>query len=267
MVRLDNNRDRRRGYPLGAITFDVTHTLIHSPRLVEIYHTVLERHGIHTRPVDLRREIPWVWKEFECRDLGAAPLGHQDRFTAHPKGPRGWWQDFLVRLCQRLGVDTPTRFAGAELFDRFAHRDAWEVYDDVRPCLTELRDSNLRLGVISNWDDRLPGLLDELDLLDFFDTVVFSSGLGLEKPNPGIFDHCLRELGVPAHRALHVGDHAIHDIEGAHAAGMEALRIDRRGHHPNLGDLLGPLFRPDPPSETSIAQPKLCVDGGRRVRH
>ncbi len=49
-----------RAAPIEAVCFDVTHTLIHCPRLAEIYSEILERHGIDAEPEDIRRVVPRV---------------------------------------------------------------------------------------------------------------------------------------------------------------------------------------------------------------
>lgn len=233
----DHTKPDHREGSVEAVTFDVTQTLIHAPNMAEIYSRVLHRHGLVVAPRNLRREIPWVWKEMACR---ADP--RCDRFSQHPKGAKGWWFDFLKRLCLRLGLAEPTAFAGAELFDQFAHADAWRVYDDVRPALDALQEQGLRLAVISNWDHRLPELLDRLELLDAFDAVVYSSAVGVEKPHQRIFRHCLQALNVEPQRCLHVGDQALEDVEGAIAAGMQAVRVDRRESAVSLMQLVQPLL-------------------------
>lgn len=235
--RRDDTKSHVSGGRLEAVTFDVTQTLIHAPKVAEIYSRVLHRHGSVVRPKDLRREIPWVWKEMACR---ADP--RSDRFSQHPKGAKGWWFDFLKRLCLRLEISEPTPFAAAELFDRFAQADAWVIYDDVRPTLAALKEQGLRLAVISNWDHRLPELLDRLDLLDAFDAVVYSSSVGVEKPHQRIFRHGLQALDVEPQRCLHVGDQALEDVEGAIAAGMQAVRVDRREAAVSLMQLVQPLL-------------------------
>jgi putative hydrolase of the HAD superfamily len=207
---------------IEAVTFDVTHTLIHCPRLGEIYSEVLGRHGTAVSPADARRLIGEVWRELAC----SADPAH-DRFTAHPEGPRGWWQRFLARFCEHLGAAAPSRFAAAELYHRFGSGDAWEVYPEVREVLDSLRARGLHLGVISNWDTRLPDLLRQLDLARRFDAVVYSSAVGVEKPDARIFRRTLRALGVEARAALHVGDNRLEDVEGAIAAGMRALLLVR----------------------------------------
>jgi putative hydrolase of the HAD superfamily len=83
--------------------------------------------------------------------------------------------------------------------------------------------------VVSNWDERLPPLLAELGLGDYLDAVVYSAAVGTEKPDPRIFLETLAQLGVEPSEGLHVGDSLREDVEGALAAGMEALHLVRSG--------------------------------------
>jgi putative hydrolase of the HAD superfamily len=208
--------------PLEAVTFDVTHTLIHSPCLGEIYAEVLDRHGVGVEPAEAARLVRIVWQELAC---SADPS--RDRFTSHPDGPRGWWGRFLARLCEHLEAPPPSRFAAAELFARFSRADAWEVYPEVAATLDALRERGLRLAVVSNWDHRLPGLLADLDLARRFDAVVYSSEVGVEKPDPRIFAAALARLGVEAGAAVHVGDGRLEDADGALSAGLGAILLFR----------------------------------------
>jgi putative hydrolase of the HAD superfamily len=228
--------DEIPGYPskemIRAVTFDVTHTLIHCPRLGEIYAEVLGRHGVEVAPEEAGRLVRQVWQELAC----VADPG-RDRFTSHPEGPAGWWKRFLERLCEHLEAPPPSRFAAAELFARFARPDAWEVYPEVPDTLTALREMGLRLGVVSNWDTRLPELLDRLGLARFFDALVYSSAVGAEKPDRRIFEAALRSLGARAEEALHVGDGRLEDVEGAQAVGMQAFHLTRGRGAGDLRDL------------------------------
>jgi putative hydrolase of the HAD superfamily len=207
---------------IQAVTFDVTHTLIHSPRLGEIYAEILGRHGPGIDAGEARRLIPVVWQEMSC----SADPG-RDRFATHPEGERGWWLRFLERMCELREVPPPSRFAAAELFHRFGTAAAWEVYPEVPAVLAGLARRGLRLGVVSNWDHRLPGLLAELGLARFFGAVAYSAAAGVEKPDRRIFLRALDELGVEPAAALHVGDGRLEDVEGAVAAGMKALHLTR----------------------------------------
>ena len=58
--------------------------------------------------------------------------------------------------------------------------------------------------------------------------MVCSGEAGAAKPDGAIFAHALETLGVEASEALHVGDNREADYDGARAAGIEALLVDRR---------------------------------------
>jgi putative hydrolase of the HAD superfamily len=207
---------------IEAVTFDVTGTLIHCPRMPEIYAEVLGRHGASVSAEEVAHHFPIVWKELDC----LVPSG-VDRFSQHPEGARGWWCRLLERLCELLEAPAPSKFAAAELFNRFARAEAWDVFPEAPEVLAALGARGCRLGVVANWDSRLPGLLEDLGLLDSFDSVVFSSALGIAKPNPEVFVHVMEELAVDPSAAAHIGDSRIEDIEGAIAAGMTGLHLDR----------------------------------------
>lgn len=207
-----------------AVTFDVTGTLIDCPRLGELYAEVLARHGIEAEPAEVGRLFGVVWRELDC----GVRLG-RDRFSAHPGGPRGWWAQLLGRLCEHLGSGPPSPFAAAELYHRFAYPEAWEIYPEVPGVLAQLARRGLALAVVSNWDERLPALLERLGFGGRFSAVVCSSEVGFEKPHPRIFQEALERLGVTPQQALHVGDSVRLDVEGALGCGMAACHLARRG--------------------------------------
>ena len=117
------------------------------------------------------------------------------------------------------------------LFDAVAFRP----FVEVRQTLEELRRRGFRLGVLSNWDFRLPYELETLRLGHLFDFVLTSAGLGFEKPDRGFFDAGLRtaqffEPEVTARDCHYIGDHFEKDVLGARGAGMSPLWLvrDRR---------------------------------------
>lgn len=228
-------------HPIKAVSFDANGTLIHSPRLGDIYAEVLTRHGVRIGGEEALRLVRRVWEEFSlARRTG------EDRFAVHPGGARGWWYQFIDRVCLHAGQGLVSPFAKAELFGRFATAEAWEVYEEVPQVLAELDALGLRRIVLSNWDDRLPLLLERLGLAGFFESVIFSAQAGSEKPFPAIFHRAVERLGLPPERILHVGDREQEDVEGARAVGMQALQITRGSRDSALPDLrpLVDLLRP-----------------------
>ena len=223
-----------------ALSFDFTRTLVHTPDPGGEYARVLARHGVELPAEELARLVPVVWRELAC-----AARPDRDRFTAHPGGARGFWRRFVERVVELAGGPRPSPFAAAELYERFATAAPWVVYDDVRPALAGLAAAGYRLAVVSNWDERLPRLLAELGLASFFETIVVSAVVGVEKPHPGIFATLVERLALPPAAVVHVGDHALEDVEGARAAGLAALHLarDGGGDLSSLAELPGALAR------------------------
>src|SRR5207249_319072 len=103
------------------------------------------------------------------------------------------------------------------------------VDDGALKALRTLRDLGYTLAVVSN-TMRTPGVtlrrvLERYGLLGCFAHTAFSDETRVRKPDPAIFLGALRALGAEPARAIHVGDDAILDVEGARAAGMRVVQV------------------------------------------
>jgi 2-haloalkanoic acid dehalogenase type II len=113
----------------------------------------------------------------------------------------------------------------------------FDAYPDAVPALTELRERGQRLVAVSNWDCSLPAVLERCGLGGLLDGVVSSAAARARKPDPAIFQQALELAGVGPDQALHVGDTPEEDVEGARAAGIRALLIDRTGNGGQIASL------------------------------
>ena len=143
------------------------------------------------------------------------------------RAERGWWRTVVERVTREAGGVPEFDPYFDRLYAHYASAPAWSVFPEVRGVLGALRERGPRLAVVSNFDSRLPPLLDALRLAPFFDAVACSGAVGAAKPDGAIFAHALAVLGVDAHEALHVGDSRVNDYDGARAAGIEALLVER----------------------------------------
>jgi putative hydrolase of the HAD superfamily len=105
-------------------------------------------------------------------------------------------------------------------------------YPDALPALAELRALGPTLVVASNWDCSLPDWLEPAGITELVDGVVTSAEVGAPKPNPRVFERALAIAGVRPSEALHVGDKVDNDVEGAGAAGIRAVLVQRDGEAP-----------------------------------
>ena len=105
-------------------------------------------------------------------------------------------------------------------------------YADVLPALGELKERGLTLVIASNWDCSLPDWLRPTGIMDLVDAVVTSAEVGAGKPDPRVFERALQVAGVEPDEALHAGDTVDNDVEGAAAAGVRAVLVQRDGEPP-----------------------------------
>jgi putative hydrolase of the HAD superfamily len=208
-----------------AVLFDVGGTLIEArPGPPEVYARVLSRWGLRVEPRQVAPVFEEVWTEL----TQLHPRG-LDRYHHLKGGEREWWGEFLRRVLARLDHSAPWEPVLDELFEAFADPSLWHVFPEVFEVLGRLQSGGLRMAAVSNWDSRLPVLLDRLGLVGYFDAVLVSSLEGVEKPGPEIFRRAAARLGVAAAECLHVGDSPLDDYRGAESAGMRAVLVDRGG--------------------------------------
>jgi len=106
-------------------------------------------------------------------------------------------------------------------------RPEYTAYPEVPGVLAEFRRRGYRMAVVSNWELDLPDVLERAGLRDFFDAIVASAAVGAAKPDPRIFQVALEALDAAPHEAVHVGDSYEADVQGARAAGVAPVLLDR----------------------------------------
>ncbi|MBA4023882.1 MAG: haloacid dehalogenase [Gordonia sp.] len=100
-----------------------------------------------------------------------------------------------------------------------------DLYPDVRPALSKLREDAVWVGIAGNQTVRAGGLLRGLDLpTDFIAT---SDDWGVQKPDVAFFERVIDAAPVPADQILYVGDRIDNDITPAKKAGLKTAYIQR----------------------------------------
>jgi FMN phosphatase YigB (HAD superfamily) len=185
------------------------------------------------------------------------------------------WRDKIIRNTFRAwlepGQEVPQALTD-ELLTRYATKEGYDVFDDVGPFFKMLRDkaaarpldrdwpwNKTVVGIITNSDDRIPGILESFGLKvgprrvgsaderseqatldDDVSFVVLSYDVGVEKPDRRMFDSAVGMLqetlagnqqGLTADdfEKLYVGDELEKDCVGAEAAEWTAVLLDREG--------------------------------------
>ncbi len=145
-----------------------------------------------------------------------------------------WARSHAVGGARLAGADQTEAIRIAGIYDEWntEYFTRMVPYDESHEVLRTLRDAGITIAICSNWDWNIDVSLAAAGILDFVDHVFLSSRIGIRKPHPRFFEHCLQEVGVNAGEALFVGDNWDVDIEGAVNAGMTAIWISRDGTPP-----------------------------------
>lgn len=108
------------------------------------------------------------------------------------------------------------------------------VMPGVPQALERMQRQGLTLAVVSNSDGTCATSLEEAGLLQYLSFVIDSAEVGIEKPDPRIFEIALARCGANPRRTLYVGDLYHADVVGARAAGLHALLLDPHGDWPPM---------------------------------
>jgi len=212
-----------------AIFFDAGNTLVY-PQLDERV-SDLAAAGFAVRIEDFyeaerlakKRLDQWMWPQIRRGDVPRTV-------------DREYWAYFLSALMEVIGAPAAEHTRLTRLvYDGFRDIRCWCVVPPEIPAyLSSLKDRGFFLGVISNSGGKLEEQLRQLKLRDYFDAVVDSAIVGVEKPHPEIFHLALEGARIKRDEAIFVGDtHAI-DVGGARLAGLRGVLIDRVGAYPDV---------------------------------
>lgn len=92
-------------------------------------------------------------------------------------------------------------------------------------ALAALKAKGKKLGLVSNADAMEIAAWDESPVAGIFDFVAFSCDVGYAKPEPEIYEICLRKLGVGPDEAVFVGDGGSDELRGAKAVGLTTVMM------------------------------------------
>jgi putative hydrolase of the HAD superfamily len=200
---------------VSTVLFDAGNTLGHLDHAL-----IAERIGRHWRPVDVRQVAVAEY---------AAKAAVDEGFRARAAGTDatrvlGYYETIL----EALGVPPePARRIVADLNEENGRESIWRVVPpDAAGVLEELGRRGFVLGVVSNADGRVAASLESFGLARYFEVIVDSHVVGVEKPDPRIFQLALDACGSTGAESVFIGDIYEIDVRGARQAGIAAVLID-----------------------------------------
>jgi putative hydrolase of the HAD superfamily len=202
-----------------AVLLDALGTLVQLEEPVPNLTAALGARGLEVAPGDvgaaLRTEIAYYRAHHEVARDEAALEELRDRCA----------EVFRAALPDPVAAADPA-LVRAALLEGLRFR----AFAEVHTVLRGLRERGARVVVVSNWDVSLHGVLRDTGLDGLVDGVLTSAEVGVAKPDPELFRRALALAGdVAPGAAVHVGDDPVSDGEGARAAGIPVVLLDRDG--------------------------------------
>ncbi len=105
---------------------------------------------------------------------------------------------------------------------------------DALQTLSQLRALGHKTALISDCSPEVPILWEDTPFAPLMDASIFSSSVGLKKPDPRIYQIACERLAVEPHECLYVGDGGSRELTGASRVGMHPVLI--RVPHLDEGD-------------------------------
>jgi len=226
--------------PITAVLFDFGHTLVDFQRTQEALHAAYQQIRDRIEAVAFM-EVP------EILDLVERVAGGVDRLVEQSYR-EGRLEEvnqaaLLREALAGIGFDLPDDVIDhIVVLDHSAYSNSITVESEVASTLQSLKAEGYRTGLVSNLTlraDLMRADLQRWGLLDHLDATVFSSEVGVRKPDPRIFKEALARVGAEPGETVFVGDRLYDDVSGAQAVGMRGVltRQFRREEDP--------AYRPD----------------------
>jgi len=185
--------------PITACVFDLGNTLVNDTHLTVAASTEMGNWLCANAGVESPEVFATTYRRFNYRT--------NRPFISHTFGE----PEFFEQTFKALAVDA------------VSPRDALEKYreiligkfhpdPDVVEALQILKENGIRLALLSNERvKRVDAYMEKTDLARFFDTIIVSEKIGVEKPDPRIFREVLNRLEVRGEETIMFGDNEVAD--------------------------------------------------------
>lgn len=132
----------------------------------------------------------------------------------------------IAAICETLSVPLDPTFCEKAVALRYAYvRRSVVPRPSAIPTLQSLKAQGLKIGLITDCSCELPEIWKETAFAAWFDATIFSSVVGIKKPNAAIYRLAAERLGVSCADCVYVGDGGSNELTGAKAVGMRPVLL------------------------------------------
>jgi HAD superfamily hydrolase (TIGR01549 family) len=222
-----------RSNKIKTVLFDLDGTLRHNvPSGGEIFTDYIIGLGLHITEEDRRRAA--VWEHYYFAN---SPEIQSDQ-KVFKDDEVEFWAHFSHRRLTALGCPPPLvpelGPRAAEYMQSNYKPEVW-IPDEVHSILSNLRESEYTLGLVSNRNKPVQEEIHQLGIGDYFQFSLVAGEVNSWKPDPGIFEQSLKKAGTTPEQTIYIGDNYFADVVGARRAGLQPVLYDLKGlfHEPD----------------------------------
>lgn len=192
-----------------AVIFDLDNTLVNRKDAFNIFSERLINQFVVTNDSINRCEI--------IKTIGIADRdGYRNR--------RELFEELLMTLPMNnpgITIEELMEFWSAEFFK------CTVLMDGAQEVLENLLSKKIKLALITNGSVHSQNSkIDQVMIRNYFDTIIVSDEVNVKKPDKRIFDIALERLNISSQFSWYIGDHPIHDIQGAMDAGLNTVWME-----------------------------------------
>ena len=201
-----------------------------NPSVASAYQAVGQLHGIELDQETIRARFGEAIRRYGVFAFQQA-RGQVDPYQTDETSERARWQAIVQFVLAPTPQQLPSLFKA--LWEHFGRAESWQLFEDVVPALTMIAEQGFRLGLASNFDQRLRPIANKL--LGKFDLTLFiSSEVGWVKPAESFYASITRQLKVSPDEIFLIGDDWENDIAAPRQCGWQAAFLNRSGKQNDL---------------------------------
>ena len=185
--------------PIKACAFDLGNTLINDTRLAKSATVDMAQWLLNKSIIQSNQAFLAVFERVNH--------GTEKPFISHTFGEIAFFEETF----EELAIQTITAEEALKKYREILMKKI-QPDKDVADALQFLKEKNIQIALVSNESaERVDAYMEKTNLGHFFDSIIVSARIGIEKPDLRIFQEVLNRLNIQGEEMVMFGDNQIAD--------------------------------------------------------
>jgi HAD superfamily hydrolase (TIGR01509 family) len=146
------------------------------------------------------------------------------------------WREVATIVAQKFNASDIQISFIQDLINKYDQKRILNL--ELIEIIKDLKTRDYKIGILSNYSITLREKLTRLNIIDLFDEVIISSEVGLQKPQPEIFEILFNKLRIKNNEMIFIDD-TKRSLEGANKIGyIPVLYTNNKTLKSDLADIL-----------------------------